>query len=103
MTNTKHTPGPWRATPRTPAPWVDVDRNDGRTLAVVQAGVKEDLPALANARLIAAAPDLLEALYSILNLEGVAKWGAKDYMPGLDVYYHFQKIRAAIRKATGEA
>jgi hypothetical protein len=59
----------------------------------------------ANARLIAAAPDLLEAVVSLLNTESAALWGARLTAAnnGLDVAYHFDKARAAIAKATGEA
>ena len=44
----------------------------------------------------AAAPDLLDALHSLLNIEGAALAGAP---PGLDVPWHFAKARAAIAKA----
>ena len=48
----------------------------------------------ANARLIAAAPDLLEALKEIVDAADGAGWGQLD--PS------FKKARAAIAKATGE-
>jgi hypothetical protein len=58
----------------------------------------------ANARLIAAAPDLLEAIIALLNVESAALHGARSSVAnnGLDVAYHFNKARAAIAKATGE-
>jgi hypothetical protein len=58
-----------------------------------------------DARLIAAAPDLLEAVVSLLNTESAALWGARLTAAnnGLDVAYHFDKARAAIAKASGEA
>lgn len=53
-------------------------------------------------RIAAAAPDLLEACYGILNIEGPAIQGGKlGAFEGLDVPYHFSKIRAAIAKAEG--
>jgi hypothetical protein len=52
----------------------------------------------ANARLIAASPDMLEALYAILNIEGSALYGAHE---GLDVPWHFEKVRKAIQLAEG--
>ena len=57
-----------------------------------------------NRRLEKAAPDLLEALYCILNIEGAAIAGAincKAYH-GLDVGYHFDKVRAAVARAKGK-
>lgn len=42
----------------------------------------------------------LDALYSILNVEYVAQVGATNTSTpgeGLDVLYHFEKVRAAIR------
>jgi hypothetical protein len=58
----------------------------------------------ANARLIAAAPELLEALIALLNVESAALHGARTSAAndGLDVLYHFAAARAAIAKATGE-
>ena len=59
-------------------------------------GPKDELSA--NARLIAAAPELLEALYTALNLEQAVKM---ECNVGLDIEYHFDKIRAAIAAAEG--
>lgn len=59
-----HTPGPWRAEQHQPfgsAVYVD----DGKTLATAHGSAAitgEKWPHVANARLIAAAPDMLEAL-----------------------------------------
>ena len=85
----KHTPGPWS--------FYD-DSNDGKTnrIEIVAIGKTvariyhsvpdKDLP---NARLIAAAPDLLESLAFVIR-------GVPDTWEGV------QKARAAIAKATGE-
>jgi len=67
MTDVKHTPGPWYINQKYcigPRPRAD-DQSDGmfRPLADVY-GVNRD----ANARLIAAAPDLLDALSVLLNV-----------------------------------
>lgn len=41
---------------------------------------------------------MLEALYSILNLEGAARLGGKSpAYEGLDVAWHFDKVKAAIK------
>lgn len=68
-----------------------------RRVALVNNGADN---AEANARLFAAAPDLLEALETLLNVEGAATFGAElPSFKGLDVAYHFNKARAAIAKA----
>ena len=55
-----------------------------------------------NARLIAAAPDLLEACKTILNCEGAARIGSESgALSGLDTKWHFDKVRAAIAEAEG--
>ena len=51
----------------------------------------------ANARLIAAAPELLDALHHILNIEG-ACFGADE---SWNLEWHWAKVRAAIAKAEG--
>jgi hypothetical protein len=57
----------------------------------------------ADARLIAAAPELLEALILLLNVEKAALIGAKaPGLKGLDVPYHFEAARAAIARATSK-
>jgi hypothetical protein len=92
----KHTPGPWRINTAIRAGEFDVkDANSSGGHAPI-AKVRGDKrrtanQALANARLIAAAPDLLEAL--------------KDMLPELESIgplEKFERARAAIAKATGE-
>ena len=90
----EHTPGPWV---------VYDDSNNGKTNRIEIAALgktvariyhsvpEEDLP---NARLIAAAPDLLEAL------EAVKNWDVSNL--ALDIPFDVrQKMQAAIAKATG--
>ena len=109
----KHTPGPWNTTLRA-AP-VEDGNDDELEIAIsgsnpdqrtIAATFKTDgftvdgyemegcslEEAQANARLIAAAPDLLEALKQFLA------WGE-----GKDCEYPFQQARAAISKALGGA
>jgi len=84
-----HTPGPWAV--------FDFSRDmildsNGDLIAVIIDG-KSDETKLANARLVAAAPDLLEALEEAL----------KEFL--FDCYDDHplaEKWRAAITKATGE-
>jgi hypothetical protein len=79
----------------------DYDENECKTCQYLSDGF--DCRVRDERRVRSAAPDLLAALYSALNLESAALLG-KNYpsMNGLDVKYHFDKIRAAIRKAEGK-
>ena len=91
----EHTPGPWRVEPCACTPYC-------RSAAVVPVARAHDaIGSIEDAKLIAAAPDLLEACHAALNIAGAAKLGATmGAHEGLDVDYHLEKIRAAIRKAT---
>ena len=92
----KHTPGPWFATKFNP---VTGDIDDCYLyvepgIAVIERKVKgRDQHDAANARLIAAAPDLLEALSEIINDGGKFVMTNETH----------RKARAAIDKARGEA
>ena len=82
----KHTPGPWRVVQDPTNLSLQVY---GQTLALFECWRRSDEQTeLANARLIAAAPDLLEALEFVIR-------GVPDTWEGV------QKARAAIAKATG--
>ena len=101
----RHTEGPWEAY-ETPGRWNVCHKSEGRiggTFAEVRSlHVTAEAVAIsaANARLIAAAPDLLKALVWIIT--------ANDSPPGATmgeakVCEHYAKIaRAAIAKATGK-
>lgn len=91
--NTKHTPGPWAVAE---GDGCFVVETDDMTVRFVCMGLDAEGDR-ANACLIAAAPDLLEALRRVVN-----DWVAPDglpfedgEMPALDA------ARAAIAKATG--
>jgi hypothetical protein len=82
----KHTPGPWRVVQDPTHLSLQVY---GQTLALFECWRRSDEQIeLANARLVAAAPDLLEALEFVIR-------GVPDTWEGV------QKARAAIAKATG--
>lgn len=90
MVETKHTPGEWHI--RTNDPQIFINSSGDVPLAEIAGASVRDIKAcrdnaFANARLIAAAPDLLEALKAILS---------KEYM-----MHSSERIRAeaAIRKA----
>ena len=113
MAQAKHTPGPW-ALGQNPAAIESgsfsnmlVVRPEGEFphgLWVADCGNHYDPEHLANARLIAAAPDMLEALgqaQGLLNpLSGFVKQGNAIQRRHLDKVR--DEIRAAIAKATGE-
>lgn len=91
--STKHTPGPWSV--RYDFVVQAQSFSDGRLVPVAQPyGVNTDGTDLfANARLIAAAPDLLEALEASLALIDLAIPFEGDVT---------RKARAALAKAKGE-
>ena len=99
----KHTPGPWRRAESyrpeiqnvgtsAQAPYILCA--DGRNVAAAMIGGFEDMAEVdANARLIAAAPELLEALVRLL---------AQAACEGSIWTDPMNEARAAIKKATGE-
>lgn len=93
----KHTPGPWEITSHRP-PYSEENDFPGVGISIPDAelasGIHEDAIEVwgenseANARLIAAAPELLEALRGVLRVADRAT-------------VEFDAARAAIAKATG--
>ena len=97
----KHTPGPWEGSN-------EIKSHNGTIVCEVFATDNDagkrygKAESDYNARLIAAAPELLEACYRMLNVEGPAVRGCKSGpFKDCDVSYHFDRLRAAIAKATG--
>lgn len=99
-TTARHTAGPWIADPidegtcedvEVPAGsfWISEHKHAGEVIAVVE------LNAAANARLIAAAPELLAALEQVED----AVRNAINGEPDIDI----EKVRAAIAKAEGRS
>ena len=86
MNKAKHTPGPWKATEKTVTAPETEDRL-GLDVRIYGGNGKDNR---ANARLIAAAPDLLEALQAFVKYAD----DVSDDSPELD------RARAAITKAT---
>jgi hypothetical protein len=101
---TEHTHGPWLRTQGSGRFYIKTDDDTHQSLATVFSN-KGDFgcisnpdyeKAKANARLITAAPDLLEALQSLIDMD-VA------YHRGPKVEEAVEVARAAIAKATGKA
>ena len=110
MSEIKHSPGPWmlRTTPTSAGLCHIVSAADWRIAFIygdlIRKGVDDALPKAqeltANARLIAAAPDLLEALHQYgigFTDESAARAEFGDYEVDREL-----KRREAISKATGE-
>ncbi len=94
-----HTPGPWRVERQNPSPttgeWMIAGTKPGYLAEVRDCGSGD---VQANARLIAAAPDLLAALQALVaELDGPGKpYSSDSYAPP-----HFiETAKAAIAKAT---
>jgi hypothetical protein len=87
---TKHAPGPWEV--------VEQDNNEDiyfiePNVAIIERCVNDPSSDIANARLIAAAPDLLDALQYMLEVcPAIDQQGEEAH----------QQARAAIATATGE-
>ena len=107
---TKHTPGPWWLQADGAGWYVECTPERGHSVAYIRSEVAEDDPDTpdaekkANARLIAAAPELLEALQKFVawseaerNHEGTTFWERVEMLRDLD-----DAAAAAIAKATGE-
>ena len=106
-TNTQHTPGPWLR--------LHEDKLQSQTKAIVtenasMGGVGEVIAwsnnycgraSEANARLIAAAPDLLSALQNIATIAGVCAITFPNSPGNGDFQNIVRDARAAIAKATG--
>ena len=112
---TKHTPGPWKYSFESIDPrWAIVTAKSGAIVAnvnsetgpdVVSAPVMRQMPADANAKLISAAPDLLEACKAALHLLQHPR--AVTIQDHVTVLYNDARdtrtiIDAAIAKATGK-
>jgi len=103
---TQHTPGPWYFDANTFDELDVIVQNKYKTIIIADCcGLLNLSPplqeAIANARLIAAAPELLEALRKVVNMHCV-----KLPVPGGEVIYSYRdytgvmdKARAAIAKA----
>lgn len=101
---TKHTPGPWRFyTEPQPNGCPIIGVGHGMMVAMLAHTVKQEDQkdeAIANARLISAAPELLGALYGMLEVYGGQRDadGLPKHATELDL---IASARAAIAKATG--
>lgn len=97
--NAKHTPGPWKATEKTVTAPETEDRL-GMECRLYGGNSRDNR---ANARLIAAAPDLLDACQAMIAWDDREKDHAVDFYDRMGLCVEaFEKARAAIAKATGD-
>lgn len=92
--STKHPPGEWFASPTGNGKMYDIGADDGSNVCLVYASDGDVLDAAtghANARLLAAAPDLLRAGQDVLASTDHTMLEAST-----------TALRSAIKKATGE-
>jgi hypothetical protein len=94
MSEEKHTPGPWKIGTPPPNGEQTIGTQSGMMVAVAVTGVNFEQQTIANAKLIAAAPDLLEALQSIVA-------SAEDGCSAINTRFLIT-AKAAIAKATGK-
>lgn len=98
MSDTKHTEGPWSLNKQYADIEVRGPADSGVLIAVMSPwGIAADTPSPqeANARLIAAAPELLEALQLVVDKLG------SDFELYREQQFAIDTARAAIAKATG--
>ena len=97
--NSKHTPGPWVEDGQTGSVWQGpgpVDRKNGLRIAVVDISTDRAEEDRANARLIAAAPELLAACKVLVDARMGPMGLSRNHLArGMDL------ALAAIAKATG--
>lgn len=93
----QHTPGPWKIGTPPPNGEQTIGTQKGLMVAVATTGA--NTPTEANANLIAAAPELLEALQDFLNWSDSVYYGEDTRR---ELVRAKDKASAAIAKATGE-
>ena len=98
MSAATHTPGPWSALPgHSCIGFIDIiSRLDGVVAQVTQSDNSPSETDIANAHLIAAAPDLLAVVQELEESAGY--WSEYDVPLGI-----VDRIRAAIAKAEGRS
>ncbi len=94
----KHTPGPWKVCSSDFHVWIEAPLGDEMTVIATIAGVQTDQIEDANSRLIAAAPELLEALIVAQSVAAALKRAGG---PAEEFWHDIEKLwTALIAKAT---
>lgn len=100
----KHTPGPWKWLHNLDGHSMTINKDSKTPIAGISGmglHVGQDV-AESNARLIAAAPDLLEAQRDLVNLAEAAMKQANNNGAEYDIDGELAAARAAIAKAEGQ-
>lgn len=92
-----HTPGPWRMEEFRKGSYLVTARNAGTAREGI---VAQHVPGIANARLLAAAPELLEVIREAVDSAEREMAKGRKASPGLATW--LEKARAALAKARGE-
>jgi len=92
-----YTPGPWRMEEFRKGSYLVTARNAGTAREGI---VAQHVPGIANARLIAAAPELLEVIREAVDSAEREMAKGRKASPGLATW--LEKARAALAKARGE-
>lgn len=92
-----HTPGPWRMEEFRKGSYLVTARNAGTAREGI---VAQHVPGIANARMIAAAPELLEVIREAVDSAEREMAKGRKASPGLATW--LEKARAALAKARGE-
>lgn len=104
MAQTQHTPGPWMAK-RAPDGPIDIFDSRGRDVVTLYGGGVESESKEANARLIAAAPDMLVALKRLVEWNGKRGFASPEapdeLLPPEEQSIEVAEGMAAIAKAEG--
>lgn len=99
-----YTPGPWRVNESKERVWIE---GTGRGCGVPRIAIVDDSAGTepGNANLLAAAPELLEALEELASVinesEGVAGWHLNGAVAPWSEFGFAQKIEDVIKKARG--
>lgn len=99
----KHTPGPWSCVPSIPEEGVECFwiENGAQRITAVDGPQNEEREA--TARLIAAAPELMEAVEAMIEWDDRENDHAVDFYARMDLCAKaFDKARAALSKARGD-
>jgi len=104
MSETKHTPGPWKPSTDYRLRSIDIVawNAQGESIAKIKTGMPlGDGEAIANARLIAAAPETRKALIDLCKEVG-RLLERNDYIDDPDIVRAYESALASLRKVEGE-
>lgn len=103
MGERKHTPGPWYATTRQGSwDWVVAQSESIEVCQMFHDGTPENETGEANARLVASAPDLLEALELLCDEISMSMPDEPQEFNARNIWRAFAQANSAIARAQGK-